>query len=230
MKPSIPNSYYSLMIKRAKGFLPEMEHARHTARILSPLIRNRYKLLDTGCCSGHLYRSFEKKMSYIEYYGLDSDRRFINEGKSIFKNYRNVHFERGDINKIPFKKNSFDIVLALNYLQNLPEIKSPLQNLIKVAKRFILLRLLIYEKGYLIQELDQLDKPSYYLNIYTPRQIKKIFKTFNKKSTVRFIDDYFIPKNIDKKYGDINKTKIIGGKQVSGSIILPWKFVLIKIL
>ena len=50
--------YLKTSIKRSKGKLPEMEVAKAHMKILKKYVKDRSKILDAGCLTGHFYKKF----------------------------------------------------------------------------------------------------------------------------------------------------------------------------
>jgi len=235
--------YRNIFAKRSKGILPEMESSKAVAKTLFKLVKNDDKILDVGCGVGHYYISLKNTIKKnFEYYGVDIKQDYIKEAKKIFKNENNVYFKKGDIYNLPFKNNSFDVVMFNNTLENLPSIEIPLKELLRVTKNHLLLRVLVDDRSFHIKEVvdsnfDKNGEPKkyFYFNIYARDYLKKIILKYSPKSKIFFKKDTdFDPKSISKsllndgKKNFFNPTKIIGNLQVNGPIIMNWEFIEIK--
>ena len=237
---------------RATGKSPEMEVSKAIANILKPKIKNGSKLLDVGCACGHYYRSIKKRVKKNFFYtGTDPYEIFLDKAKIAWKNDTNVNFLKGNIYKLPFKKNQFDLTICSNVFIHLNKIKKPLQELLRVTKGTIIIRTVVYDVSYKVQLVynnkwwkntdvkpkDEFDKNGNprafsYFNILSKDFLEGTIKDINKKAKVTFIKDNFFSK---KRISSSNKkekrpiaTRIVGDEQFSGCLMQPHYFVIIK--
>ena len=237
---------------RATGKSPEMEVSKAIANILKPKIKNGSKLLDVGCACGHYYRSIKKRVKKNFFYtGTDPYEIFLDKAKIAWKNDSNVDFLKGNIYKLPFKKNQFDLTICSNVFIHLNKIKKPLQELLRVTKGTIIIRTVVYDVSYKVQLVynnkwwkntdvkpkDEFDKNGNprafsYFNILSKDFLEGTIKDINKRAKVTFVKDNFFSK---KKIRSSNKkerrplaTRIVGEEQFSGCLMQPHYFVIIK--
>ena len=237
---------------RATGKSPEMEVSKAIANILKPKIKNGSKLLDVGCACGHYYRSIKKRVKKNFFYtGTDPYEIFLDKAKIAWKNDTNVNFLKGNIYKLPFKKNQFDLTICSNVFIHLNKIKKPLQELLRVTKGTIIIRTVVYDVSYKVQLVynnkwwkntdvkpkDEFDKNGNprafsYFNILSKDFLEGTIKDINKKAKVTFIKDNFFSKKIisssNKKEKRPLATRIVGDEQFSGCLMQPHYFVIIK--
>ncbi len=231
--------YGEIFSKRARGILPEMESSKAVTKLLSNIMNNDNSILDVGCGVGHYYVSLKKLKKEIEYYGIDIKTQYIAEAKKIFSGKTNVHFKKGDIYDIPFKKNTFDIVMFINTLENLPSIEKPISELLRVSKKHIILRTLVDERSFYIKEvrdedfsLDGEPKKFNFFNIYSRKYLEKIIHKYCNNCEIKFRKDTdfkisAIQSSLksDGKKTFFNPTKIIDKKQINGPILMNWEFI-----
>ena len=237
---------------RATGKSPEMEVSKAIANILKPKIKSGNKLLDVGCACGHFYKSIKKRVKKNFFYtGTDPYEIFLDKAKIAWKNDTNVNFLKGNIYKLPFKKNQFDLTICSNVFIHLNKIKKPLQELLRVTKGTIIIRTVVYDVSYKVQLVynnkwwkntdvkpkDEFDKNGNprafsYFNILSKDFLEGTIKDINKKAKVTFIKDNFFSK---KRISSSNKkekrplaTRIVGDEQFSGCLMQPHYFVIIK--
>ena len=143
------NLYY----KRATGELGEMESSKALCKVLSPLYKKEMKILDAGCGAGHYLRSFRGRIDKnIDYTGLDATKYFVKLAKMAFG--EGANFIEGDIFNMPFKNNSFDIVNCSNVILHLPPIpQKAISEMIRVAKKYVVIRTVFGERNYIIREV-----------------------------------------------------------------------------
>jgi len=129
------------------------------------LFRNcnlNYKtILDAGCGTGllleHVYDLnidiIKKKVKFI---GIDISWKmlmnFSNKTKKI-KDIENINLILGDIENLPLRHDSFNIIFSITSLQNLPVIKKGLGELIRVGQKDSLLKLSILRKQLKVDDL-----------------------------------------------------------------------------
>ena len=238
--------------ERAIGKAPEMETSKAIANQLKKFINKDDRILDVGCGCGHFYRSIKKRVKKNFYYtGLDPYQIFLKKGKIAWKKDKNVKFIKGNIYSLPFKKNDFDISFCSNVFIHLNDIKKPLKELIRVSKRYVVLRTVLFEVSYKIQlvynkkwwsdvdisPINEFDNKGFpraysYFNILSFDFLKQNIKKIYPNANIKIIKDNFFKKsNISKSIKNEKRplaTKIIADEQVSGCILQPHYFVIIK--
>lgn len=242
------NAYGDLLYKRATGDLAEMESSKALCKIISPFYENRMKVLDIGCGAGHYLRSLRLRIDEdINYTGVDATEYYVELARKAFGDA--ARFLRGDIYNLQFKDNSFDIVICNNVILHLPPppIK-PISELIRVSSKYIVIRTVFGERNYIIKELRSSDeeiqglpiregnlidsegKPlTYnYFNMYTEPYFRDIVADINEIIGMKIVrDDYWNSFN-NTAVGGETATKVIGGKQISGNLLLDWRFIVLS--
>ena len=243
------NIYY----KRAIGKLPEMETSKAMAKLLKKLVKKNNKVLDVGCASGHFYRSLNREIRKNFYYtGVDPYDIFLAKAKKAWKGDINVNFVKGNIYNLPFKNNQFDISYSSNVFIHLNDIVKPLKELFRVTSDYIILRTVLYDVSYKIQlvynnkwwknidvkPVDEFDSKGNaraysYFNILSKDYLKENILKLNKKAKINLIKDNFFSKRKITLSKNKEKrplaTRIVGNEQVSGCILQPHYFVIIKL-
>ncbi len=243
------SQYLKLSIDRSKGKLPEMEVAKAYSKIISQLKLNDFSILDVGCLTGHFYFSFKKRIKKkFTYFGIDPWKNHINAAKRIWNKENNVDYKLGWAQKIPHKK-KFDVVICSNVLTHIPEISVPLKEMLRVTKKYLILRTPIHDKSYRIQmvlnskwfkytnvppakEFDKKGNPMAYeyFDVHSRDFMSSVVKKINPKSKIKFIKDNFYNKKLimSKKEKKLASTRVVNGMQVADLLILPHHFVIIK--
>ena len=248
---STNKNYSEVFYKRAIGQYPEMETAKAMAKMLAKIVKNGDKVADIGCGCGHFYRSLKKKIKKeFYYYGVDPYDIYLKKAKKAWKYEKNVYFKKGNILKIPYQKNEFEVVYSSNVLIHIPQSELAIKELMRIAKKKLIIRTVVYDYSYKIQlvynkkwwkytkvnPVDEFDiegnpRSFAYYNILSFDYIKAIVKKINKNAKVKFIkDNFYSKKNINisaKKEKREVPTKIFGGEQVSGAILQPHYFIII---
>lgn len=122
----------------------------------------KYKtLLDAGCGTGLLFEyisnlGFNNLNRELKYIGLDISWKmlmeFYNKRKRL--DYReNSSLILGDIENLPFRENSFNLIFSITSLQNLHDLKKGLKELIRVGRENTALKLSILRKQLNLKEV-----------------------------------------------------------------------------
>lgn len=96
-------------------------------------LRSNCKILDIGCGKGYLLYELSKLLPDSKVFGIDVSKYAIKNSKKEIKN----KLIYGKANKIPFKKNYFDLVISINTLHNLYsyELEESLKEIERVGKK-----------------------------------------------------------------------------------------------
>jgi phosphatidylethanolamine/phosphatidyl-N-methylethanolamine N-methyltransferase len=89
-------------------------------------------VLDLGCGTGFLFRHINKQVMFLV--GLDLSQKALQEAKKRTKNMTNVALILADADNTPFPDHTFDKVLAITLLQNMPDSTKTLSEIIRVSK------------------------------------------------------------------------------------------------
>jgi ubiquinone/menaquinone biosynthesis C-methylase UbiE len=105
------------------------------ASFILPSLRPGMRLLDCGCGPGSITIGLAQLRDMGEVHGIDIASGEIDKAKrSAATDAANVHFQVGDIYRIPFDSNSFDVVLAHSVLQHLADPNAALQEMRRVLR------------------------------------------------------------------------------------------------
>ncbi|MEW6070241.1 MAG: class I SAM-dependent methyltransferase [Candidatus Thermoplasmatota archaeon] len=95
----------------------EIQYEKYRIAFSSPYIsiNPNSKILDLGCGTGLLFDFLKERNLYPDTVGIDISKEMlkISNGEKIL----------GDVENLPFKNNSFDIVFSFTVIQNLPTLK-----------------------------------------------------------------------------------------------------------
>jgi ubiquinone/menaquinone biosynthesis C-methylase UbiE len=246
-------NYGDTFYKRSVGDLPEMESSKSLARKIKPLISENDHILDVGCGGGHYLVSLDKILDKkFIYTGIDATGYYIEKANEAFIKNRKLDnplrtytkFIHGDIYDLPFSNNYGDIVICANVLLHLPSLEKPLNELARVASKYVVVRTLVGDSAFRIKHIrepEEYDKQGdpvnyYYFNIYSENYIRKIAQSLPGIKDISFgYDKDFIPENIGaKEYiaADVevpsNVTKILNGMQVNHYILQPWQYIILS--
>ena len=241
------SDYGDVLAQRALGTLPEMACARRLATLLAPLACPGDRLLDVGCGVGHYYRSLKGRLPEPwEYCGLDATPAYVRLATQLWWNTRPpLAFDQGDIFALPYPEASYDTVICCNVLLHLPAIARPLSELVRVARRRVLVRTLLSDRAFRIQELRSPERydmdgqplgPWNYYNIYSERYVCDTATALPGVTRVQCLDDppehswttdLTLPNASRCCEGTLDGQPL--RTLVNGSILQPWKFVLMEV-
>lgn len=125
----------------------------------------RGRLLDIGFGYGHIENEIVREKLNIKMYGIDISKYAVQNAKSKYKGT----FLQSSTDKIPFKENYFDVVIALDILEHIPK-KLILSTLLEINR-------VLCENGILIISIPVNESTvdcqnNHHLRKYTEKQIK----------------------------------------------------------
>lgn len=136
----VPVDYYQKGVK--KNILQWIWHT-HKIFIAKKIIKAlKFKnLLDIGCASGYMLDKISQDYPKARYFGIDVYDKAITTAKN---NYPNLNFKNASADKLPFKKNSFDVVICYETIEHMENPKKALEEIRRIMK----------ENGSLILAMD----------------------------------------------------------------------------
>jgi len=140
----VPPDYYESGVK--SNFFQKYWHSRKWHHLKEFLISVRgNRLLDIGCADGTTTRQIKKILPLTTITGIDLYKKAIDHAKRKAGKIRFIH---GDVHKLPFDDNSFEIVTAIETIEHLDNPNRALTEIYRVLK----------PNGYLIigQDTDSL--------------------------------------------------------------------------
>jgi ubiquinone/menaquinone biosynthesis C-methylase UbiE len=232
-------TYGQTLYRRAVGELPEMESAKKMAKEVGRLFQPGNSILDVGCGAGHYLPSLRKTIREpFRYHGIDVTQQYIALAREAFSGQPDTDFSVGSVFNLDLPDRSYDIVMCNNLLLHLPSIAQPLLELIRVARRRVLVRFLCGQRSFIIQdvypqadgeEFDSQQRPVsfHYYNIYSQSYVQRLLADMPGIATWSIHpDDDFDQQRILASAADHgtahDASHIVGGCQVNGYILQPW--------
>lgn len=244
--------YGELLYKRAIGEFPEMESSKTVAKLVKRWIRPNDRILDVGCGAGHYFRSLRREIQVpFSYTGVDATAQYIALARKAWGDNSDAHFQMADVFSLPFQAGEYDIVLSCNLFLHLPSVDIPLREVARVARRNALIRTLVGDRSFRIQEVyspethprsfagaqdqDEFDaqgepRSFHYYNIYSKSYISKLIAHLPDISHCELVrDDQYNPSRLEaeaeREGAAPDTTQMIGGWQVNGYVLQPWCFI-----
>ena len=238
--------YGELLFNRASGRSEEMNSSKAIARIIKGFYKQGMKILDVGCGAGHYLVSLRNIVDpLIDYTGIDPTQYYLDLARKAFGD--TASFKEGSIFDIPFANDSFDIVICNHVILHMPpeHVKKAFSELIRVSKYKTITRTVFGERNYIIREVlsendirpddphavcynnfDLSQQNFRYFNMYTSEFIKQMILADNNVALEIKDDRDFASFDNFKEVKINTATKTIGDMQVSGNLILDYKFII----
>lgn len=215
--------YGDLMRRRALGVEPEMESAKELIRLLAPVYRPGMRVLDVGCGGGHFARSLRQLDAQVRYTGMDFTGYYLAVAEDVWRHTPHVQFIGGDAYRIPVEDASFDAVTCVTVLQNLPDYRQPVQELMRVSREVVLMRLLLGELTHVIHRFEKPDAPRdfTYYNIWSSTELVGFLYQLGARR-VDVLDERF-GAQLAKTHP--TSTYTYGDLQLNGNVLMTWKWV-----
>jgi ubiquinone/menaquinone biosynthesis C-methylase UbiE len=238
-------AYGELLYERAIGKQPEMESSKALANLMRDRVRTGDKILDVGCGAGHYLRSLRREIDVpFTYTGVDATAGYIELARKAWAGETSTRFEVGDVFALPFGEGEFDLVFSCNLLLHLPSIKTPMREIVRVAKSEALIRTLVGDRSFRIKdvhgsnsdadEFAESGEPNsfHFFNIYSRRWVERNTKRLPGVKSVEIrVDEEYDPARLSEvaeQSGASDVTRMLGNWQVNGYILMPWAFILIE--
>lgn len=220
--------YGELLYERAVGNLDEMESSKALCDVIEPFYKPGMSVFDVGCGAGHYLRSLMKRVDpNINYTGYDATEYYVELASKAFPEHE---FTQGDIFNIKHQDETFDLVMSNNVLLHLPSYpEKAIHELIRVSKKYVVIRCLFGERNYQIKELhDHKGEKFNYFNVYTEEWYRATIKKTGNHQINIIKDDNFNTFDNRSESGNVTGTRVMNGKQISGNILLDWRFIVIE--
>ena len=237
--PSRVGRFGKVLFDRATGVAEEMQSAKSVCALLGEIYEPRMRILDVGCGAGHYLRSLRKRVDPdIDYSGIDLTEHYIELAHKAFPDVNS--FEVGDARELRFASNSFDIVLCMNVIPNLPPPPTKaIAELLRVSSQYVVIRSLFGDMTYLIRELlsDSEEDSSMikadgsipgdgylYNNMYSEAYLRSVIHEIDSSISVRIESDKStVPIDNRSAHGAWG-TRTEGELQIAGQLVLDWRF------
>ena len=130
---SIRSNYEKHTTKNPIGKLFLNNFLNTAVKTIRPL--NIDSVLDVGCGEGFTLARLQKEKIGKEFEGIEYDEEAIELGKKL---YPRLTIKKGDIYRLPYKDNSFDLVVCTEVLEHLDNPRKAYKELVRVSRKYIL--------------------------------------------------------------------------------------------
>jgi len=93
-------------------------------------------VLDAGCGEGFTLDRLRREKIGKTYSGIEYDQKAVDIANNL---YPEIDIKQGDIYKLPFKSNSFDLVVCTEVLEHLDNPKKAYRELLRVSRKYVLI-------------------------------------------------------------------------------------------
>ena len=124
----------------------EMTCAAQAAEWLSTRVQAGDTLLDVGCGSGYFYHSLKRRNIPVTYAGIDGAPSLIEIGRRVLPKF-GLPEENLQVMRLDDLDGEADHVVCMNVLSNLDSYHRPLERLLNVARKTVVLRESCKETG-----------------------------------------------------------------------------------
>jgi ubiquinone/menaquinone biosynthesis C-methylase UbiE len=129
----------NLYARRCRREAEEMTAHAQAAELLASRASAGDTLLDAGCGSGYFFHSLATRSIPVEYWGADASRALIGIGREIMPAFglaaeRLLHARLEDL------RGDVDHAVCLNVLSNIDNYHRPLERLLRMARKSVILR------------------------------------------------------------------------------------------
>ena len=138
-------------------------------------------ILDAGCGEGFTMNKLSKNGIGKEIEGIEYMKEAISLGKKLYSDLAN---KQGSVYELPYKDNSFDLVICTEVLEHLEEPAKALKEILRVSKKYLIISVpnepLFMVSNFLRgKNLSRLGNDMGHINHWNPFSLKE-FLTQNK--------------------------------------------------
>jgi cyclopropane fatty-acyl-phospholipid synthase-like methyltransferase len=169
-----------------------MTCAAQAAELLAPLVAPGDVLLDAGCGSGYFYHSLRQRRIPVTYYGIDASPGLIALGRQYLPDF-GLPPEHLQVLRLEDLAGEVDHVVCLNVLSNLDNYHRPLERLLLVAQKTVILRESCHDQTQYLYVEDKYLDPGARLRVHV--------NTYNTQELLNFITSYgFRAVSVEDRY------------------------------
>jgi len=153
---------------RARDEAEEMTCAAQAAELLVSRVEPGDTLLDVGCGSGYFAHSLRRRGIDVEYWGVDASPALVAIGREELPAF-GIPPERLRLLRLEDLTGSVDHVVCMNVLSNIDHYARPLERLLHIAGRSVILRESLGAGSSTLYVKDEYLDPGVDLRVYVNR-------------------------------------------------------------
>lgn len=170
-----------LYARRCRMQAEEMTCHAQAVELLTPHLKPGDSLLDAGCGSGYLFHSLRSRGLKINYVGIDASPSLIGIGREILPAY-GLDRECLQVMRIDELDGEVDHCVCINVLSNIDNYHRPLERLLRISRRCVVLRESLRAEGnysYVTDHyLDQGIDLKVHVNTYPLREVEAFVRSY----------------------------------------------------
>lgn len=170
-----------LYARRCRFEAEEMTCAAQAAELLQPYLSAGDTLLDVGCGSGYFFHSIRVRRLPIHYIGIDAAPSLIAIGRQFLPAF-GLPPENLRVLRIEDLTGQADHVLCMNVLSNIDNIHRPLERILRVARKTVVLRESCAETANYVYVTDRFLDPGcdlkVHVNTYDEREVMELIHSY----------------------------------------------------
>lgn len=132
-------SVRDLYARRCRQEAEEMTAHAQAAELLASRVAAGDTVLDAGCGSGYFFHALKRRGLPVEYYGVDACGALLDIGRSILPDF-GLPAQRLVESRLEDIDGTVDHVVCLNVLSNIDNYHRPLERLLMMARKSVILR------------------------------------------------------------------------------------------
>jgi ubiquinone/menaquinone biosynthesis C-methylase UbiE len=125
--------------RRCLREVEEMTAHAQAAELLAPRVKSGDAVLDAGCGSGYFFHSLASRSISAEYFGIDASESLIAIGRDTLPKF-GLPTERLSEQRIEDTDGTCEHVVCLNVLSNIDNYHRPLERMLLMARKSVILR------------------------------------------------------------------------------------------
>ena len=122
---------YNVVVRPA---LRELYEERMDYFLPRHLFQPKGRLLDVGCGAGHTTLFLARRYPELELVGVDLSEEMLQLAREEGGGLANLSFQQGDAQQLPFRDNSFDLVMSLASIKHWPQQQRGVAELYRVLR------------------------------------------------------------------------------------------------
>jgi ubiquinone/menaquinone biosynthesis C-methylase UbiE len=125
--------------RRCLREVEEMTAHAQAAELLAPRVKSGDVVLDAGCGSGYFFHSLSSRSKASEYFGIDAAKTLIEIGRDTLPKF-GLPADRLSVQRIEDTAGTCEHVVCLNVLSNIDNYHRPLERMLLMARKSVILR------------------------------------------------------------------------------------------